>query len=104
MNTPTDIRILGPVIAGAVSTHAADDDSPDDAQARDAIEACRVLGLGALRFAIAARKDRDDVTLGVMSEHAVTAALIGLGMDPDDAPAGLVSAMLAEFTAAARAH
>lgn len=103
MNTPTDIRILGPVIVAGF-TLISDDDAPDDAQVRDAFNACAEAGRRALLRDLSAGLTFGDTAVAGIAAGEARGALLDLGVDPDDASPGLLAALAYAFLGAYRAQ
>jgi hypothetical protein len=103
MNTPTDIRILGPVIAAAY-TLVCDDDGPDDGQVRDAFNACAEAGRRSLLRDMAAGLTFGCAAVAGIAASEARGALLDLGEDPDDAYPGLLAALADAYINAYRAH
>jgi hypothetical protein len=102
MNTPPDIRILGPVIVAACTV--CDDDGPDDGQVREAFHACTEAGRRALLRDMAAGLTFVDAAVAGIAASEARGALLDLGEDPDDAYPGLLAALADAYINAYRAH
>jgi hypothetical protein len=98
------LAFRGPVAAAALAALDIDDDGPDDAQISKALDVCRRAGRRWLGVTTKAGAEWTDTALQGIARREAEAALINLGLDPDDASAAVLGALVDEFLGAYRAH
>lgn len=94
----------GPVAAAALAALDMDDDGPDDAQISKALGACHKAGRQWLGITTKAGAEWTDTALRGLAMREAEGALRDLGLDPDDASAAVLGALVDEFLGAYRAH
>lgn len=102
MNTPTDLRMLGPVIVAAF-TLVSDDEFTSEQICR-ATDACAEAGRRALLRDMSAGHTFNDAAVAGIAASEARGSLLDLGEDPDDASPGLLAALADAFLSAYRAH
>jgi len=81
-----------------------DEDGPNDAQISKALDACRRAGRRWLSVTIKAGSEWTDTALRGIALQEAEGSLRDLGLDPDDASAAVLGALVDEFLGAYRAH
>ena len=95
----------GPVIVAALQGFALDcEDGPDDAQISKALDVCRRAGRRWLSVTTKAGSEWTDTALRGIAVQEAEGSLRDLGLDPDDASAAVLGALVDEFLGAYRAH
>ena len=92
----------GPVMVAALAD--LDEDGPNDAQISKALDACRRAGRRWLSVTNKAGSEWTDTALRGLALPEAERSLPDLGLDPDDASAAVLGALVDEFLAAYRAH
>lgn len=99
-----DLPAPGPVILrGLADLRPYATDAPSEAEARIALVACAAAGRRILATDIKAQRTWTDKALHGLATMEAEGALLDLGIDLDDVPAGLMSALVGEFMGAYRA-
>lgn len=94
----------GPVMVAALAALDLDEDGPDDAQISKALDACRRAGRRWLSVTNKAGSEWTDTALRGIAVQEAEGSLRDLGLDPDDASAAVLGALVDEFLGAYRAH
>ena len=93
----------GPVMVAALAALDLNEDA-DDAQISKALDACRRAGRRWLSVTNKAGSEWTDTALRGIAMQEAEGSLRDLGLDPDDASAAVLGALVDEFLAAYRAH